>query len=100
MSTGLGAQAATRPDTAIRNSAERLQELVGKSRQIVAELEQIRSRVTGHYNEEKDRERVPDNNLNQPTEHRCDMDELTYQLNHMEDGLDQINRHIQELHSL
>jgi prefoldin subunit 5 len=99
MSTGLGAQAATRPDTAIRNSAERLQELVGKSRQLVAELEQMRSRVTGHYNEEKDRERAPDN-LNQPTEHRCDMDELNWQLNQLEDVLDQINRHVQELHSL
>ncbi len=98
MSTGLGAQAATRPDTAIRNSAERLQELVGKSRQLVAELEQMRSRVTGHYNEEK--ERATDPTANQPTEHRCDMDELNYQLNLMEDGLDQINRHVQELHSL
>jgi len=98
MSRSIGAQAADRPDTAIRNSTDRLQELVGKSRQLAAELQQLRSRVQGHYNEEK--ERATDPTANQPTEHRCDMDELNYQLNLMEDGLDQINRHVQELHSL
>jgi len=99
MSNGLGAvggQAATRDNGAIRSKACHVQELVGKTRGLVAKCEQFRHRVTGLYEEAVVKSNTPE----QSQEHRTDIDELQHQLHNLEGALDTLETHLCEIDNL
>ena len=93
---GLGAQAATRDTGAIRQKAGHLEQLNGRVRVQVQELENFRNRVTGYYDERIEKEPQ----VNVPQEHKTDLDELQYQLHQMEAGLDMLENHIREIQAI
>jgi len=96
MSTGLGAQAATRDTGAIRQKAGHLEQLNGRLRGINQEIENFRNRVTGYYDERIEKEPP----VNAPQEHRTDLDELQFQLHQLEAGLDMLESHIREIQAI
>jgi hypothetical protein len=93
---GLGAQAATRPETQIRTKTNHLEQLIGRLRVVCNECEQFRGRVAGYYDEQP----VPANSPAQPVESRTDLDELQFQLHSLENTCDVLENHLREIQTV
>lgn len=94
-STGVGSEAATRPDTKIRMTAANVSQEVGRVRVMISECETFRSRAMGFYEDS-----VVKNEENVPQEHRCDLDELNHQVNQLNEALDILANSLHEIMTL